>query len=190
MLLTLYLFNYLFNAVSHAQPAAATCSLASFDRCGPAQQKPGTPSTCNATVAASQVPTVYGVQCGQDQDLQSSLNYGNCAAASVDICNRLTDPHVKKDRWVWTNPAYIGCAFGFWLPSGNGSDAAFAPNYDRCTNGIFGPLAKLCTNPSWNNVGSVNVKQMPNETESGQAVDPYYPSYVIAPAALTPYAYS
>ncbi|KAI4248348.1 MAG: hypothetical protein LQ352_005937, partial [Teloschistes flavicans] len=157
MLLTLYLLSSLLSSISYAQAAQAagsTCSLASFDRCGPAVQKPGTASTCNATVKASQVPSVYGVQCGQDLDIQSTLNVPNCAYASVDICNRLTDPHVKKDRWIWTNPAYIGCALGFWLPSGNGSDAAFAPDYDRCMTGIFGPLANLCSNPAWKNVAS------------------------------------
>ncbi|KAL8627122.1 hypothetical protein Q9189_007183 [Teloschistes chrysophthalmus] len=186
MLLAFYFLISLLSSTSFAQGAGGTCSLASFDRCGPAMQKPGTPSTCNRTAEASLIPSVYGVQCGQDLDIQSTLNVPNCAYATIDICNRLTDPHLKKDRWIWTNPAYIGCALGFWMPSGNGTDAAFAPDFDRCTTGIFGPLAKLCSNPAWKNVGSINIKRMPNATDSGQAVDAYYPSYVIAPAALTP----
>ncbi|KAL8636321.1 MAG: hypothetical protein Q9228_006272, partial [Teloschistes exilis] len=186
MLLALYFLISLLSSISSAQGAGATCSLASFDRCGPAKQKPGTPSTCNRTVEASPIPSVYGVQCAQDLDIQSTLNVPNCAWATIDICNQLTDPHLKKDRWIWTNPAYIGCALGFWMPSGNGTDAAFAPDFDRCTTGIFAPLTKLCSNPAWKNVGSINVKRMPNATDTGEAVDAYYPSYVIAPAALTP----
>ncbi|KAL9580999.1 MAG: hypothetical protein Q9212_004153 [Teloschistes hypoglaucus] len=186
MLPAFYLLISLLSSTSSAQGAGGTCSLASFDRCGPAMQKPGTPSTCNRTVEVSPIPSVYGVQCGQDLDIQSTLNVPNCAWATTDICNRLTDPHLKKDRWIWTNPAYIGCALGFWMPSGNGTDAAFPPDFDRCTTGIFGPLAKLCSNPAWKNVGSINIKRMPNATDTGEAVDKYYPSYVIAPAALTP----
>lgn len=166
-----------------------TCSLASFDRCGPANQIPGTKSTCNATITSAQTPQVYGYQCSQNFDIKSTLNYPNCVTAITDICNKLTDPHVLRDRWIWTNPAYINCALGFWLPSGNGSDAAFAPDYNRCVNGIYGPLATACTNPSWNNVGGVNLAEMPNTNGTGTAVDPYYPSYVIAAAQLTEYAY-
>ncbi|KAL8946873.1 MAG: hypothetical protein Q9222_006785 [Ikaeria aurantiellina] len=191
MLLTLSLLtSFLLPLIQAQQPAASdSCSLAQFDRCGPANQAPGTPSTCNATIETGIQPSAYTVQCSQNLELRTQLNFPNCAISAADICNKLTDPHVKKDRWIWTNPAYIGCAFGFWLPSGNGSDAAFAPNYDRCMVGIFTPLARLCTNPSWNNVGSVNVKVMPNTTQTGVAADPYYPSYVIAPAQLTQYAY-
>ncbi|KAL8716734.1 MAG: hypothetical protein Q9225_005963 [Loekoesia sp. 1 TL-2023] len=195
MLVVSYLITFLLSSTAKAQRdetqarAPDSCSLASFDRCGPANQAPGTASTCNATVAASGSPSVYGVQCKQNLNIQSGLNYQNCLVAATDICNKLTDPHVLKDRWIWTNPTIMSCAFGFWLPSGNGSDAAFAPEYNRCMVGIFQPMAQLCTNPSWNNVGGVNIKVMPNSTTTGEAVDPYYPSYVIAPSSLTPYAF-
>ena len=191
MLLISYLIPFLLSSTAIAQSAAAqTCSLASFDRCGPANQRPGTESTCNATVAVTGSPSVYGVQCFQNLDIKSGLVFQNCQTAAADICNKLTDPHVQKDRWIWTNPAIISCAFGFWLPSGNGSDAAFAPDYNRCMYGIFQPMAKSCTNPSWNNVGGVNLASIPNATYTGQAVDPYYPSYVIAPSQLTTYVVS
>lgn len=191
-----YLLALLFTSASEAQlnvpsqAAPAICSLATFDRCGPANQIPGTPSTCNATLTNSGLNVVYGAKCIQYPDARSGLVKDNCInSAAPDICNKLTDPHVLKDRWIWSNPAVIGCAYGFWLPSGNGTSAAFAPDYNRCMNGIFGPLANYCTNPSWNNAGSVNLKFLPNSTYTGQAVDPDYPSYVIAPSQLTTYAY-
>ncbi|KAL8830278.1 MAG: hypothetical protein Q9170_005807 [Blastenia crenularia] len=171
-----------------ASIATQNCSLALFDRCGPAYQVPGTQSTCNATIAVTPYPAVYGVQCFQKLDVKAGLVFSNCIAAATDACNKLTDPHVKRDTWIWTNPAYIGCALGFWMPSGNGSDAAFAPDYNRCMDGIFTPMAKTCTNPSWNNVGIVNLQIVPNASTNGVAVDPYYPSYVISPSQLTPYA--
>ncbi|KAL8737189.1 MAG: hypothetical protein Q9181_001946 [Wetmoreana brouardii] len=196
MLTLLYLLTFVFSSASAIPSPQASqarddaCSLASFDRCGPANQLPGTKSTCNATVTPAATAQAYGVTCGQNFNITSTLNYPNCVAASTDICNKLTDPHVVKDRWTWTNPAYIGCAMGFWLPSGNGSNAAFAPDWNRCMVGIFGQMAKSCTNPSWNNVGSVNIKIMPDDKQTGFPVDPYYPSYVIAPVALTGYDYS
>ncbi|KAL8938375.1 MAG: hypothetical protein Q9216_003932 [Gyalolechia sp. 2 TL-2023] len=183
MLPALSLILFLLTCTATAQQPA--CSLASFDRCGPAEQEPGTPSTCNATVKVSSQPDIYTLQCRQNRNVQANLNYQACLNAIVDICNKLTFPHVEKDRWIWTPPSNIGCALGFWLPSGNGSDAAFAPTYERCQTGIFEPIARACTNPAWNNVGGVNLRTLPDGTTSGEAVNPLYPSYVIGPNQLT-----
>ncbi|KAL8669074.1 MAG: hypothetical protein Q9168_006324 [Polycauliona sp. 1 TL-2023] len=187
----LYLFASLFTTPSDAQLGQTTpdsCSLASFDRCGPANQVPGTASTCNATVTPGN-PAKYNVDCIiSDAAQQQKLNPGNCMLATTDICNKLTSPHVQKDTWVWSNPAYLGCALGFWLPSGpNGSDAAFAPDYNRCMVGIYTPMITECTKPfaSWINAGSVNLKTFPSQTTNGEAVDDGYPSYMIIPAQLT-----
>lgn len=183
MLLALTLFTLLLTFTANAQEPV--CSLASFDRCGPAEQKPGTPSTCNATVQVANQPSIYSLQCRRNENLKATLNYAACLNVIVDICNKLTFPHVETDRWIWTPPTNAGCALGFWLPSGNGSDAAFPPSYERCSAGIFEPMAKACTNPQWNNVGGVNLKTLPDATTSGMAVNPLYPSYVIAPMQLT-----
>ncbi|CAL8582275.1 hypothetical protein XPA_007941 [Xanthoria parietina] len=53
--------------------------------------------------------------------------------------------------------------------------------------GIYRPMISTCTNQfaSWQNAGSVNLKTMPGATSTGEAVDAMYPSYVIAPQALT-----
>ncbi|KAL8991717.1 MAG: hypothetical protein Q9169_007713 [Polycauliona sp. 2 TL-2023] len=189
MLFILYLFASLFNTLSHAQDS---CSLSSFDRCGPANQAPGTASTCNATVTPG-LPAKYNVNCVSRQDIQGKLNRGNCGLAANDICNKLTSPHVRKNTWTWSNPAFLSCSLGFWLPSGpNGSDAAFAPDWNRCMDGIFLKMASECTNQfsSWNNAGSVNLKTLPNASSSGEAVDELYPSYAIAPQQLTTLAYT
>ncbi|KAL8755243.1 MAG: hypothetical protein Q9184_004853 [Pyrenodesmia sp. 2 TL-2023] len=188
-----FLLTFLLSSVSEARPQLgtpqadqATCSLAQFDRCGPANQAPGTPNTCNATITNPGRDVVYGSRCFRDETLQSRLIKENCVNAAIpDICNKLTDPRVVRNQWIWTNPAVIGCALGFWLPAGNGTDATFAPEYNRCLVGIYRPLVESCTNPTWNNAGSVNIRIMPNSTQSGLAVDPFYPSYVIAPSQLT-----
>lgn len=190
MLFIVYLFAALLSTGSNAQ-SASRCSLASFDRCGPAEQEPGTESTCNATVTPGQ-PGKYNVNCIRNEEAEGNLNGENCIAASTDICNKLTSPHVQKNRWIWSNPSYISCSLGFWLPSGpNGSDAAFAPDWNRCMYGIFQPMARACTDrfASWQNTGSVNLRVLPNASQSGVAINALYPSYAIAPQQLTTYAY-
>ncbi|KAL8926670.1 MAG: hypothetical protein Q9208_002744 [Pyrenodesmia sp. 3 TL-2023] len=192
-----FLLTFLFSSFSEARPQLeirqaepATCSLALFDRCGPANQAPGTPNTCNATITNPGRDVVYGSRCFRDESLRSGLVKENCLNAAIpDICNKLTNPHVLRNQWTWTSPAIIGCALGFWLPAGNGTDATFAPEYNRCLVGIYTPLVNFCTNPTWNNAGSVNIRLMPNSTQSGIPVDPFYPSYVIAPSQLTTYAF-
>ncbi len=188
MLFAFYLLASLFSTASNAQ-AANSCSLASFDRCGPANQVPGTPSTCNATVTPG-LNGVYKVNCIRNQEIQASLNGNNCLLAATDICNKITASHVTRNQWIWSNPAFLSCALGFWLPSGNGTDAAFPPDFNRCMQGIYRPMISTCTNQfaSWQNAGSVNLKTMPGATSTGEAVDAMYPSYVIAPQALTTYA--
>ncbi|KAL8749062.1 MAG: hypothetical protein Q9199_007923 [Rusavskia elegans] len=189
MLFAFYLIASLFSTSAKAQ-GPSSCSLASFDRCGPANQVPGTPSTCNATVTPGP-PGVYKVNCIRYDQVQATLNQNNCLLAATDICNKLTAPQVQKDQWVWSNPAFLSCALGFWLPSGpNGTDAAFAPDFNRCMTGIFQPMTRTCTNQfaSWQNAGSVNLKVLPSSTTTGEAVNALYPSYVIAPQQLTTYA--
>ncbi|KAI4091165.1 MAG: hypothetical protein LQ344_004278 [Seirophora lacunosa] len=188
---TNFLVTFLLALTAEAQGSQSgrTCSLSAFDRCGPANQAPGTPSTCNATITNLGVSGVYTSKCIQNPTSQSNLIRDACIfQAGPDICNRLTDRNVLRDQWVWSNAGVVGCALGFWLPSGNGTNAAFPPDYNRCMYGIFNPLVNYCTNPTWNNAGSVNLKILPNATQSGEAVDPFYPSYVVAPSQLTAYA--
>ncbi|KAL8647153.1 MAG: hypothetical protein Q9210_005723, partial [Variospora velana] len=177
MYLTYFLVTFLLSLTSEARE----CSLSSFDRCGPAQQAPGTQSTCNATITNKGINDVYTAKC--IVGAEERLNKLSCVNQLRDICNRLTDRDVISDQWVWSNAP--GCSLGFWLPSGNGSDAAFAPDFNRCKDGIFGQLINYCTEPSWNNVGSVNLNKLPDREQTGKPVNPYYPSYVIAPAQLT-----
>ncbi|KAL8985939.1 MAG: hypothetical protein Q9177_004298, partial [Variospora cf. flavescens] len=179
MYLTYFLITFLLSLTSEAQE----CSPSSFDRCGPSQQLPGTQSTCNATISHLNNNGVYTANCFYAAD--ESINKESCLREALrDICNRLTDPHVISDRWVWSDAS--GCALGFWLPSGdNVSEPAFVPDFNRCMNGIFGPLIDYCTDPPWITVGSVNLKVLPNTEKNGEAVNPYYPSYIIAPEPLT-----
>ncbi|KAI4287438.1 MAG: hypothetical protein L6R35_003299 [Caloplaca aegaea] len=182
MYLTYFLITFLLSLTSEAQE----CSPSPIDRCGPSRQSPGTQSTCNATITKLNINGVYTANCYNP--FEQSLSIGTCRSdALLDICNRLTDRHVISDRWVWSDVS--GCALGFWLPSGdNFSEPAFAPDFNRCMEGIFTPLMDYCSDPAWNTVGSVNVKVLPDSEQNGEAVDPYYPSYIMAPEPLTTYA--
>ncbi|KAL8966750.1 MAG: hypothetical protein Q9197_005809 [Variospora fuerteventurae] len=187
MNLTYFLITFLFTFLLSLTSEAQECSPSPIDRCGPSRQSPGTQSTCNATITHSNEEGVYTANCGTD--LGQKIDIGNCLSseALLEICNRLTDRHVITDRWVWSDAP--GCALGFWLPSGdNVSEPAFAPDFNRCMEGIFKPLIDYCRNPGWITVGSVNVKVLPNSEQNGEAVDPYYPSYIMAPVPLTTYA--
>ena len=63
--------------------------------------------------------------------------------------------------------------------------AAPLPNYRRCLNQIFQPMVVSCINNRFN-VATVNIRALPNSTtmDSGQAVNPGYPSFIVSPMAL------
>ena len=68
---------------------------------------------------------------------------------------------------------------GFWLPQYNGS--APTPTYAACVNNIYTPMYEIGLNyggTAYNQV-AVNIKALPDNYQTGEAVDVGYPSYTI-----------
>ncbi|MCJ1451169.1 hypothetical protein MMC28_001504 [Mycoblastus sanguinarius] len=159
------------------------------DPCGPASQPTPNPigDTCNTSIALSNSPSPYGVQC-LNNDPNTNISWTACAIETIPaICDQLTDPAVQKGKWIWASatPPDV-CWLGFYLPTYAGS--AQVPTLDRCVNEIFRPMVGFCNvwdNQGENNLGLVNVKSVPDGSQSGQAVDVGYPSFVLASRELT-----
>lgn len=153
-------------------------STQSFDPCGPLVQDPITPNnTCSRTVSLVTGPSAYGALLLNDG---SGLNvtWDNCLTVVFDVCAAINSSLTPVGRWNWTDPG-SQCVMGFWLPQYNGS--APRPTYDACFNNIYTPMYKIGMNfggTAYNQV-LVNLKQLPNDYETGQAVDVGYPSYTI-----------
>lgn len=171
----------------------ATVTAAVSDPCGPLIQPTPNPAgnTCNVSIIESESPSSYGVQCLNDYT-DTNLTFDACSNQTIPtICDKLADPAVQNGTWIWAsaNPPNV-CYMGFYLPPYDGS--AQKPGKDRCVNEIFRPMLGYC-NPATGyevsegmyNLGMVNVKTKPDETQNGQAVDVGYPSYIIATRQLT-----
>ena len=150
----------------------------SFDPCGPRVQDVTTPNnTCNRAIDLATGPSAYGAILLNDG---SGLNitWDNCIAVTFDACAAITNPSTPVGQWNWTDPG-SECVMGFWLPQYNGS--APRPTYDACMNNIYTPMYQVGMDfggTAYNQV-VVNLKQMPNDYETGEAVDVGYPSYTI-----------
>lgn len=76
---------------------------------------------------------------------------------------------------------------GFWLPNYEGS-AKPTKDVDECAKNIFTPLMGFCNpvlTPGLYNWGLVNVKLVPDYTQTGIQVDAGYPSYIMATTRLS-----
>ena len=150
------------------------------DPCGPVIQiQDGlTPNnTCNRTVSLVTAPAPYGAMLTNDGS-GNNITWENCVTVVYDACAAMTDPSAPTGKWNWTDPG-SGCVMGFWLPQYNGS--APVPTYDVCFNNIYTPMAAIGADfggAAINQV-AVNVKLMPNNYETGEAVNVGYPSYTI-----------
>ena len=171
----------------------ATATAAVRDPCGPLTQPSPNPAgnTCNVSIIDSSTPAPYGVQCLTDYT-NTHIDFDACSKQTIPaICDMLADPSVQNGTWIWAsaNPPNV-CYTGFYLPPYDGS--AQKPDKNKCVNEIFRPLAGYC-NPATGyeetegmyNLGMVNVKIKPDETQNGQAVDVGYPSYIMATRQLT-----
>ncbi|CAF9934148.1 MAG: hypothetical protein ALECFALPRED_005865 [Alectoria fallacina] len=171
----------------------ATATAAVTDPCGPLNQPSPNPAgnTCNVSIIGSKAPTPYGVQCLTDYT-DSHIDFGACSNETIPaICDKLADPAVQNETWIWASGATPNvCYLGFYLPPYDGS--AQKPDKEKCVSEIFRPMLGYC-NPATGhevtegmyNLGMVNVKVKPDETQNGQAVDVGYPSYVMATTQLT-----
>ena len=149
-----------------------------FDSCGPLVQDTTTPSdTCNRTLDLVTAPAVFGALLLNDG---SGLNvtWENCLPVIFDVCASINASSTPVGRWNWTDPG-SGCGMGFWRPQYAGS--APRPSHQTCIDNIYTAMYHI----GWQYGGTaynqvvVNLKQLPDDYETGEAVNVGYPSYTI-----------
>lgn len=158
--------------------AATLPSTHSFDACGPLVQDSLTPSdTCNRNITLGAAPSAYGALLLNDGS-GLTIPWDNCLPVLFDVCAAINASSVPVGRWNWTDPG-SECVMGFWLPQYAGS--APKPTYDACMDNIYTPMymiGMINGGTAYNQV-TVNLKQLPDDYETGEAVDVGYPSYSI-----------
>lgn len=171
----------------------ATATAAVSDPCGPLIQPSPNPAgnTCNVSIIQSKSPAPYGVQCLTDYT-DTHIDFDACSNQTIPaICDKLADPAVQNGTWIWASANSPNvCYMGFYLPPYTGS--AQKPGRDKCVDEIFRPMLGYC-NPATGyevsegmyNLGMVNIKTKPDETQTGEAVEVGYPSYIMATRQLT-----
>ncbi|KAL8728431.1 MAG: hypothetical protein Q9166_005393 [cf. Caloplaca sp. 2 TL-2023] len=177
------------------------------DPCGPARQDGTEFNTCTVNpdgtpnyegspfVYFSDEPAPYGVQClpmparaGEGQGT-SNAPTRTVAQLNIDACNPKpfceSIPNAPRDQWVWnTWNETQGCAMAMWLPAGEG--VAPLPDETRCELGIFKTMGLYCEEGGpTNQIAAVNVRRLPGNGTTGEQANSGYPSYIIAPEALT-----
>ena len=170
-----------------------TATVDVHDPCGPAVQPSPNPAgnTCNVSIIESKSAAPYAVQCLDDYS-GTHIDFDACSNQTIPaICDKLADPNVRNATWIWASANEPNaCYMGFYLPPYAGS--APKPDRDKCVKEIFRPMLGYC-NPAASyevsegmyNLGMVNIKHKPDETQTGQAVDVGYPSYIMATRQLT-----
>lgn len=171
--ITLLIFPFLFLFLATSLPTTKI-----IDPCGTLIQDASTPNnTCNRPITLVTAPSVYGALLLNDG---SGLNvtWYNCLPVAFDACSAINSPSTPVGAWNWTDPG-SQCVIGFWLPQFNGS--APRPTYDACLNNILTPMYEIGMaqgGTAYNQV-SVNVKTLPDNLQTGAAVNVGYPSYTI-----------
>ncbi|KAL8713684.1 MAG: hypothetical protein Q9220_002210 [cf. Caloplaca sp. 1 TL-2023] len=176
------------------------------DPCGPVVQDgtefdtctvdpDGTPNTEGSPfVYFTEEPAPYGVQCLPMPVQNHPSGFSNAPTGTVPelnikscnitgLCEHIQTADLIKNTWSWKADGGPGCAVGIWVPAGNG--VAQIPDKTRCRAGIFGTMGLYCEGggPS-SQVAAVNVKTLPANGGSGEAVNAGYASYIIAPQIL------
>ncbi|KAL8751583.1 MAG: hypothetical protein Q9199_006318 [Rusavskia elegans] len=153
------------------------------DPCGPFNhQGDAAFNTCFSSIAPGAGP--YGIVCGSDTAVTRTITLDQCAKSAAEMCMRVALGTLTTGEWHWTGDLHGSpCRVGVYLST----DIAGAPvpNYRRCLNQIYQPLVLSCIKPPYN-VGTVNLKQLPNVTNifQGETFNPAYPAYVVSPMAL------
>lgn len=108
------------------------------------------------------------------------LNPTNCEICTQIICIKLTQPRpeqLRRDKWIWAE--LEGCSLGYYLP-----DEALVPSSGQCT-GTFEAIVQTCSTDSRFNAGVVNVRDLPDFSGDGRAVEEGKLRYAMAPERLT-----
>ncbi|KAL8890327.1 MAG: hypothetical protein Q9215_002497 [Flavoplaca cf. flavocitrina] len=158
-------------------PTPGTDPCGPFDHTGDAGF-----NTCFSSVTPGG-PAPYGIVCGADGGVTQAIRIDSCAKSARDMCISVAQGDMKPGEWHWTDD-YNGpsCRVGVYLSTTIAG--AVVPNYRRCLNQVFQPLILSCIKPPYN-VGTVNLRSLPNVTEvfPGETVNPAYPAYIVAPVA-------
>lgn len=164
------------------QSSPLETSVTLKDPCGPKIQDPQDPTiannSCTSVIGLVTAPSTFGAQLLNDgSGLQ--VAWENCLPTEYDVCTSLTSPSTPVGVWNWTD---IGseCVMGFWLPQYPGS--AQIPTVDVCRNNIYGAMAQIGQTKggtAYNQV-VVNLAVLPDEFQTGEAVNVGYPSYTIS----------
>ena len=151
------------------------------DCCGPTGRSTILPDTCYTSANITTTNELFGVTCvtGTGTALQASSPEAYYTATV--ICDNINNGTVHPNTWFWSMPV-TGFALGVWLP-GNPGDAP-CPYWDSCYKAIYYMMIQDClTSPGGG--ASINLAKLPDTTQTGQAVDPGYPSYIMASQPLT-----
>ncbi|KAL8698143.1 MAG: hypothetical protein Q9201_006735 [Fulgogasparrea decipioides] len=177
----LSIFFYAFRTVALVPPPASpgTDACGPFDHTGDAGF-----STCVSSVVPGG-PAAYGIVCGRDSSVTVPIRKDTCARSAKYMCYWLVQGDLAAGEWHWTGDNDLtDCRVGVYLSALPG--AAPRPNYRRCLNQIFQPLVQSCMTTGRYNVGTVNIKALPDHTtnNTGQTVNPGYAAFIVSPMAL------
>lgn len=174
----------------NARQASPTCGPAggcipgpgTSDCCGPTGRSTILSDTCYTTANVTTTNEVFGVTCltGTGNVLQAS-SPETYYTATV-ICDNINNGTAGRNTWFWSMPV-SGFALGVWLP-GNSGDAP-CPYWDSCYGAIYYRMIQGCSTSPGSTGASINLAQLPDTTQTGQAIDPGYPSYIMAAQPLT-----
>ncbi|KAL8771414.1 MAG: hypothetical protein Q9209_003082 [Squamulea sp. 1 TL-2023] len=180
------------------------------DPCGPKVQDGTEFDTCTVDpdgtantegspfVYFTEEPAPYGVQClpmpanlgepgafSDDAPTRKIRQLNTTACDYTNFCESIQPPLTPpKDQWIWNTLGGEGCALAMWLSSDVG--AAPLPDKTRCEYGIFRTMALYCEGGgNSSQIAAVNVRQLQGGGRTGMQVNSGYPSYLIAPEALT-----
>ena len=161
-----------------SQPSqSATSPPMKYDACGPTIQSPGETDTCNTPVTFGTFPAPYKVFLSNDGS-GDDITYENCLPIVLDVCATLTNPQTPVGQWNWTGQG-SGCTMGFWLPQYSGS--APVPSLQACKENIYTPLWHIAQSNGGTaqNQATINLATLPNNDQTGAAVNVGYPSYTL-----------
>ncbi|KAL8734502.1 MAG: hypothetical protein Q9166_001402 [cf. Caloplaca sp. 2 TL-2023] len=154
------------------------------DACGPFNhQNDAGFNTCFSSVKPGG-PAPYGIVCGRDPAINSVITRDSCASSAKYMCSVMALGRLTPGEWHWTGDGEGAmCRVGVFLSTD--VSAAPLPNYRRCLNQIYQPMVLSCITGT-HNVGSVNIKQIPDAATGfpGETVNTGYPAWIVAPMAL------
>ncbi|KAI4145804.1 MAG: hypothetical protein LQ341_002265 [Variospora aurantia] len=164
------------------------------DPCGPKVQDGTQFNTCTRNpdgttnvdgspyVHYTEEPAYYGVQClPAAPGVTQKLDLEQCEFSR--LCNATQKEEYSRDEWHWDEYGGEGCAVGIYIPGGaDVTEVAMKPDRTRCEYAIFRTMGLYCEGGG--EIAAVNVQTLPAGDAPGEAANPGYPRYIIAPQIL------